>query len=860
MATAEESAQIASQARRLYVEQLLKGLPGLVARVSNGARERMDKPAEYATAQGRRDLVQGLLKHAGGWHGGLASGLRHVLRHGVTASQPSDLPPPGSSGGLSLVDNDVIEREILTSRLALAIMDRAGSEFSDLRSRMALLERRGELDTHDMLRAHILARVVLDAWRGTGLSAADWREAQPLLHDEFAALTEEAYHEANRWLIEHRVMQDVDLRPYIRRTAEAGNAGAPGPTSARGLAGTPMAPGQARRPGGSGFDTAPGQQWPPAPPPPQRFDGPGRPSRYQTAPYPPGSTTGTYPPGSMAGGHVPTAGSGAATTPSAWPPPAPRSAAQARGRAGASRVGEETRMMTRAAPLARGSDHAEAVLGRLNRLVGRHLPGFSDTSQARPVTEALSLAINNAQQHLRRRFTPPAPGQGQSLGGGMPSGHAATAVATGPMLLEELQQGKQALKQAARTPAERATIEIVAMMFQSILTEDRIPAAMRVWFARLQMPVLRVAVGEPDFFATLDHPARRLIDRMGACVMGLDSASQKVGDALEKEIKRVVQVVEAYPDTGRRVFQTVLVEFEKFLEHYFKNENEASRRGVSLAQQIEQRETLAIQYTIELRRMLNEVPVQEGVRQFLFQVWADVLATSAVRYGGQSAETKTMKRAAADLIWSASAKVTREERAEVIRRLPPLLKRLREGMASANMAQERQEERINALNNALAAAFTAKAAVIPNDRLQDLMERLESIEELLPGTEDIEIDESLVLDLSGHESSELEVVADGGSQPTAPMLAWARELLVGSWYTLEYRGRHETVQLAWHGMRRQLSLFVTPAGRCVLFQQQRLAAFLQAGLLLPAQDEALTVKATRNALARLDADPSRLVN
>ena len=34
-------------------------------------------------------------------------------------------------------------------------------------------------------------------------------------------------------------------------------------------------------------------------------------------------------------------------------------------------------------------------------------------------------------------------------------------------------------------------------------------------------------------------------------------------------------------------------------------------------------------------------------------------------------------------------------------------------------------------------------------RLQDLMERLESIEELLPGSQDIEIDESLVLDLSG---------------------------------------------------------------------------------------------------------------
>ena len=92
------------------------------------------------------------------------------------------------------------------------------------------------------------------------------------------------------------------------------------------------------------------------------------------------------------------------------------------------------------------------------------------------------------------------------------------------------------------------------------------------------------------------------------------------------------------------------------------------------------------------------------------------------------------------------------------------------------------------------------------------------------------------------------------------MLTWARELQVGSWYKLDYRGRNEAVQLAWQGMRRQLSLFVTPAGRGVLFQQHRLAAFLQAGLLVPAQDEALTVRATRSALEKLDVDPSRLVH
>jgi len=60
-------------------------------------------------------------------------------------------------------------------------------------------------------------------------------------------------------------------------------------------------------------------------------------------------------------------------------------------------------------------------------------------------------------------------------------------------------------------------------------------------------------------------------------------------------------------------------------------------------------------------------------------------------------------------------------------------------------------------------------------------------------------------------------------------------------------------------MSKQLSLFVAPSGRGVLFQKHRLAAFLQAGLLVAIEDEALTVRATREALQKLEADPGRLV-
>ena len=760
MATDANSMALAAKARRSYVEGLLNGLPSVVQAVDQGARLLLSQVAEPPIAARRRDAVEDLRKASTFWLNSAINMLRGALISGtVSASRPGDLPlPSGRGANFSLVDNETIEGEILSSRLALAMMDRASWEFTDLRSRITMLERREELDANDVLRPHVLARIVTTAWRTAGLSNDAWNTLQSVLHDEFAHFAEEAYHETNRWLIHQRVLPEIDLRPLIRRSRNSA--------------------------------------W---------------------------TTSST--------------GSGFAHS-SAHPADAARS-----------EVHEETRMMTRAAGLVRGADHAEAVLGRLNRLIGRQLPEFVNTHQTRPASPALKSAISDAQQGIARRLS----------AASVPGRLAGSQVST-PMLLEELHQRKQALKQAATTPVERATIEIVALLFQSILTEERIPASVRVWFARLQMPVLRVAVSEPDFFATTDHPARRLIDRMGACVMGFDAAMRAAGDMLEKEIKRVVQVVEAYPDTGRRVFQTVLTEFEKFLEHYSKNENDASRKGVSLAQQVEQRETLAIQYTIELRKMLNEVPVQEGVRDYLFHVWADVLAMTAVKFGLHSEEIKGMKRAAADLIWSASAKVSREERADVIRRLPPLLKILRDGMQNAGVPPAKQDEHIQRLNNSLAAAFTAKAASIPRERLEELMARLETLEELLPDAEDVEIDESLVLDLSGHESSELEVVGEGGSMPTPAMLAWARELQVGGWYMLDYRGRNEQVQLAWQGLRKQLTLFVSPQGRGILFQQNRLAAFLQAGLLVPAQDESLTVRATRSALAKLDVDPSRLLS
>ena len=139
MALAASPDSLAGQARRLYTEELVKGLTHVVQATMDQARVLLDKPSEHGTMMRRRDLVQALMKGAQGWHRGVVAGLRRVLTQGATASRPYDLPPPGGRETLTLVPDDTIELEIVTSRLALAVMDRASWEFADLRSRVAHL-------------------------------------------------------------------------------------------------------------------------------------------------------------------------------------------------------------------------------------------------------------------------------------------------------------------------------------------------------------------------------------------------------------------------------------------------------------------------------------------------------------------------------------------------------------------------------------------------------------------------------------------------------------------------------------------------------------------------------------------------
>jgi hypothetical protein len=133
-------------------------------------------------------------------------------------------------------------------------------------------------------------------------------------------------------------------------------------------------------------------------------------------------------------------------------------------------------------PRRRLEDRAQGILEQVGRILGGFFNPEGVRSQFQPPSAPLLKAL--AQQPVLST----------------PSHDTLSAVDPTVIIqrvVQELRQQSVELKASAETQGEKSIIEMVALMFQSILQEDRIPTGVRVWFARLQMPVLRVALAEP---------------------------------------------------------------------------------------------------------------------------------------------------------------------------------------------------------------------------------------------------------------------------------------------------------------------------------------------------------------------------
>lgn len=215
-------------------------------------------------------------------------------------------------------------------------------------------------------------------------------------------------------------------------------------------------------------------------------------------------------------------------------------------------------------------------------------------------------------------------------------------------------------------------IELLARTFDHLFAEQHIPTAIKKLLAQVQIPLLKAALTDKDFFFSEDHPARRFLDAVAKSSVAFDH-QQGQDDPLYKMIEQVVDRVQQEYDQQIGLFDDVVNELEAFLAKEVQASGDALSQAIAEAQRQEKisRAKELAEKDVAERTETGEVP--GFVEAFLETQWVRVLGLAhSVRETRPDALPSALKTMD-DLIWSLKPKTSPEERKELVSKLPALL-------------------------------------------------------------------------------------------------------------------------------------------------------------------------------------------
>jgi hypothetical protein len=265
----------------------------------------------------------------------------------------------------------------------------------------------------------------------------------------------------------------------------------------------------------------------------------------------------------------------------------------------------------------------------------------------------------------------PGAAAGASAAGAAQSGASDTgATAANVFYLPNL---KQSMPQGSLSRNDESTIDLLSAVFDTVFRDQSISPETRELIRFLQIPVLKAALVDKNFFFQEAHPARRLLELLSR--MGWE---QRKGpdDPLYEAMQRSVDRVGRDYEQELSVFTEAVNELEASIQAEEKAAAAAIAAPIAAAlkqEKLAESNKLA-KNAVALRIGTGEVIAV--VEAFLEQRWVSVLTIAYSveddKPGAVNNATKTMD----DLIWSVRPKLKPEDRKQLIAKLPGLLSTL----------------------------------------------------------------------------------------------------------------------------------------------------------------------------------------
>lgn len=256
-----------------------------------------------------------------------------------------------------------------------------------------------------------------------------------------------------------------------------------------------------------------------------------------------------------------------------------------------------------------------------------------------------------------------------------------------------------------------------------------------------------------------------------------------------------------------------------------------------------QAEVDAIAWELSLREDLDAVP--EVVQEFLFRTWTRVLAHVRINAARSEPEPHPYETAVGDLLWSVKPDVTLRQPTQLLRRVPPLLATLREGLSL--LGEEAAHDpffaalmklhgpvlklrRAKSRRDAAAGESTWSGISEPTPLLPAAGEqRIEPCEGASTGFEPTMSHRPEPLSLVEGEAPTHHALVPGNADAASCDVETLRE---GDWVHLQLDDRRVKAQLGWVSGNARFFLFVSEGGRQHSMTRRVCERLLREGLLV----------------------------
>lgn len=228
------------------------------------------------------------------------------------------------------------------------------------------------------------------------------------------------------------------------------------------------------------------------------------------------------------------------------------------------------------------------------------------------------------------------------------------------------------------TGVDAMVIDMIALLFDYILADKSIATEFKALIARLQIPILKVAVRDNKFFSKKQHPARRCLDSLAEAGLGWHADAHnshypiKLASIIDVIVDDLSEEVQIYENTLKQL--TEVIEKETALAKV-RAEEEAKAKYEK-----ERAELCMLMAKKALKKLYERTPPPDDIRAFLDVWWAKLLAESYAQGGEASLHWRAGLSTLDVLLWSIQPKTTIESRNHLVKMLPRTLKQVEAGL------------------------------------------------------------------------------------------------------------------------------------------------------------------------------------